>query len=81
MENKLSWTKGVGKNAAGEVGILETQRANYTDREARDEHVKRLKSAGIKGVGKHTTHDGNDPKIIYVVTWAEPASLTVAEGK
>ena len=79
MKTTHKWTKAVGKNAQGQVGILETQRANYTDREARDEHARRLKEAGTKHIIKFSTHDGNDPKIIYVVTWAEPAPLTVAQ--
>jgi hypothetical protein len=79
MKTKLNWTKGVGKNAQGQVGVLETQRANYTDKATRDEHAARLKAAGARHVIKFTTHDAPDPKIIYVVTWAEPAPLTIAQ--
>lgn len=80
MTNRQNWTKAIGKNAQGQVGVLETQRANYTDKEARDDHARRLKEAGTKHIIKFTTHDGSDPKIIYVVTWAEPAPLTVANS-
>ena len=80
-QKKDGWTKAIGKNENGEFAVVETQRANYTDKEARDAHISRLKEAGMKHVNKFTTHEGNDPKIIYVVTWAEPAPLTVTEGK
>lgn len=92
------WTKAVGKNSDGQTGVLETLRANYTDREMRDNHYLRLKAEGHKHVIKFTTHldperhpasgephrrdDGKikiDSRIVYVVTWSEPAPLTVAQ--
>lgn len=79
MKIKPKWTKAVGQNAQGEFGILETQRANFTDRAARDEKYRNLKTLGMRHVTKFTTHDGNNPAIIYVVTWAEPAPLTVVK--
>jgi len=72
------FTKAIGKNAKGEFAAIEPQRANYTTREMRDDKVRRLRESCIKGICKHTTHDGNDPRIIYVVTWNEPKPL-VAE--
>ncbi len=66
------FTKAIGKNAKGEFAVVEPQRANYTTREMRDEKIRTLKEAGITGICKFTTHEGNDPRIIYVVTWSEP---------
>ena len=66
------FTKAIGKNTKGEFAVMEPQRANYTTREMRDDKVRLLKEAGIKGICTHTTHEGNDPRIIYVVTWSEP---------
>ena len=51
---------------------MEPQRANYTTREMPHDKVRLLKEAGIKGICAHTTHEGHDPRIIYVVTWSEP---------
>lgn len=72
---KGEFTKAIGKNAKGEFAVVEPQRANYTDKTARDAKITSLKEAGIKGICKFTTHDGNDPRIIYVVTWNEPKPL------
>ena len=69
------FTKAIGKNVKGQFAVMEPQRANYTTREMRDDKVRLLKEAGIMGICKFTTHDGNDPRIIYVVTWNEPKPL------
>ena len=53
----------------------------FTTREMRDEQYRRLKAEGQKGVCKFSTHEGNDPQIIYVVAWSMPKPATVAEGK
>jgi hypothetical protein len=66
------FTKAIGKNAKGQFAVMEPQRANYTTCEMRDEKIRTLKEAGITGICKFTTHEGNDPRIIYVVTWSEP---------
>jgi hypothetical protein len=71
------FTRAIGKNARGEFAVVEPQRANFTDKDARTEKIRQLKEAGMNGICKFTTHEGNDPRIIYVVTWNEPAPLTV----
>ena len=58
-----------------------TETLGYTNREMRDDKWRELKAAGEKGVCRHTTHEGNSPQIIYVVTWSTPKPVTVAEGK
>ena len=58
-----------------------TETLGYTNREMRDDKWREVKAAGEKGVCRHSTHEGNNPQIIYVVTWSTPKPVTVAEGK
>ena len=60
---------------------MATEQIGFTTREMRDIEYAALKSEGHKGVCRHTTHEGNSPQIIYVVTWSTPKPVTVTEGK
>ena len=50
----------------------------FTTREMRDEQYRRLKDEGKKGVCRYTTHQGNDPAIVWVVAWTEKSLTTVS---
>ena len=51
---------------------MSTEVLGFTEKEMRDEQARRWKSEGSKGVATYSTHEGNDPKIIWVVTRSEP---------
>ena len=52
---------------------MSTEVLGFAEKEMRDEQARRWKSEGSKGVATYSTHEGNDPKIIWVVTRSEPA--------
>ena len=56
------------------------EKLGYLHREDRDAKVRQLRLEGRRHIAQYSTHEGNDPKIIYVVVWDEP-SQTVAEEK
>lgn len=58
---------------------MATEKLGFTNREDRDAKVRALKTEGRKHVNKYSTHDGNNPQILYVVTWEELLSTTVQE--
>jgi hypothetical protein len=51
---------------------MTTETLGFTDKAARDEQYRRWSEEKSKGVNKLTTHQGNDPSIIYVVNRSEP---------
>lgn len=57
---------------------MATEKLGFTDREAREAKIRELRAEGRKGIAKYSTHEGNDPRILYVVTWDEP-QVTVAQ--
>jgi hypothetical protein len=59
---------------------MPTEKIGYTTREDRDAQIQKLKAAGRKHVNKYTTHEGNDPQILYVVTWQEPEAAAVPKS-
>lgn len=58
---------------------MATNALGFTERERRDSEYQRLKAEGKKGVGKYTTHEGNSPQIIYVVSYVEESATAVAK--
>lgn len=61
---------------------MATEKLGFHSTELRNEAIRKLREAGKKGIAKYSTHEGNDPRIIYVVTWDEPADTktTVSEA-
>jgi hypothetical protein len=51
---------------------MSTEVLGFAEKEMRDEQKRRWVSEGSKGVATYSTHEGNDPKIIWVVTRSEP---------
>lgn len=47
---------------------MATETLGFHNREQRDELYNTWKSEGVKGITRYTTHDGNNPQIIWVVT-------------
>ena len=56
---------------------MPTEVLGFAEKEMRDEQKRRWVSEDSKGVATYSTHEGNDPKIIWVVTRSEPESPTV----
>lgn len=59
---------------------MATEKLGFTDREAREAKIRELKAESRKHIHKYSTHEGNEPRILYVVAWDEP-SITVAQEK
>lgn len=59
---------------------MATEKLGFTNREDRDAKIRQLRAAGLRHINKYTTHEGKDPRIIYVLTWDEPP-VTVAQEK
>jgi hypothetical protein len=55
--------------------LMATETLGFNDRDMRDTQYRRWKAEGSFGLARYSTHQGNDPQIIYVVSRAEPATI------
>ena len=58
---------------------MATEVVGFLDKELRDEQARKWKAEGSEGISTHSTHEGNDPKIVWVVTRREPDLPVPAE--
>lgn len=54
---------------------MPTESLGFSDKDMRDEQYRRWKAEGSHGVTMYSTHQGNDPRIVYVVTRREPDAI------
>ena len=56
---------------------MATEILGFTTKETRDEQYRQWTEDGSQGVVKYTTHEGNNPAIIWVVARTEPIATVV----
>ena len=56
---------------------MATETLGFTDKHMRDDQYTKWKNEGSKGLVKYTSHQGNEPAIIWVVARTEPIETAV----
>jgi hypothetical protein len=60
---------------------MPTEVLGFQDKEMRNEQYRKWKAEGSKGITRYSTHQGNDPHIVWVVTRREPDAVESIEKK
>lgn len=56
---------------------MATETLGFTDKHMRDDQYTKWKKDGSKGLAKYSSHQGNKPAIIWVVSRTEPIETAV----
>ena len=56
---------------------MATETLGFTVKHERDDLYTKWKNEGSKGLAKYSSHQGNDPAIIWVVSRTEPIETAV----